>query len=176
MSASLSLLPIYAIMVWTQKTVYIFVNIPALIFWLLYISYCILSEEHSRMWNLVQIFASMLCKWHAHIKVDLFDENLHLISSVVLNVSYELLYLKYSMDFNLVEIFTWIKQLRRIWVRHVCTQNFSLGAGGTDPEVIYNLCSILKVMPRYNGNTALLAATFTYIQIKLHIPWLTHLI
>jgi hypothetical protein len=31
-------------------------------------------------------------------------------------------------------------------VLHVRTQNFSLGGGGADPEAIYNLCLILKIM------------------------------
>jgi hypothetical protein len=30
--------------------------------------------------------------------------------------------------------------------RQVHTQKFSLGEGGNDPEAIYNLCLILKIM------------------------------
>ena len=124
--------------------VYVIVNILALIFWLLYVSYCRLSGEQSRMWNLIQIFASMLCKWHGHIKVDLFAENLSLISNVVLIFSYGLHYINYSMVFNRNSMSKWIKLLGSCWTRHMCKHNFSFGAGEADPEAIYNLCLILK--------------------------------
>jgi hypothetical protein len=44
-----------------------------------------------------------------------------------------------------------------------------MGEGGSDPEAIYNLC-LIKKKKKLCCNTALFAAAFTYIQIKLQVP------
>lgn len=73
-------------------------------------------------------------------------------------------------------------------VLQMCPQNFSLGQrvgaqaeGGGNPKAIYHLCLILKTMlqkpcHKYNCNIPLSAIAFTYIQIQLHVPWLTYLL
>jgi len=67
-------------------------------------------------------------------------------------------------------------------MRQVLTQNFSPGEGeGADPEAVCNLCCILKIMLEepcltYNCNITLFVTVFIYLQIQLHLPWLTHLV
>jgi hypothetical protein len=67
---------------------------------------------------------------------------------------------------------------RRYWSPHeVHTQNFSLERGA-DPEAIYNLCFILKIMlliycHKYNRNVTPFATACISVQIQLHVSWCT---
>jgi hypothetical protein len=51
------------------------------------------------------------------------------------------------------------------------------GGGGADPEAMYNICLILKIMLQKSFceyNITLSATVFVYVRIQLHVPRLNH--
>jgi len=52
---------------------------------------------------------------------------------------------KHSQKLNIIET---SEYFRFHIYKQACTQNFSFGGEGTDPEAVYNLCFILKTVTK----------------------------